>query len=187
MAVSWQPSDDKPACANYTVQLLGKLAETWDRDAIVQGQRTFSGREARSLILRFAEALANNGVGEGDGVALFIANSPEALLLMLAVHFIGGRLVFVPPGPGNPELAAFIADADVKMLVFDPVLGERPARMAEGVGVPGVFSLGPCDGVPDFLAQVGEETGWAPEDACRRRRRLHPLLHRGEPPGARSW
>jgi fatty-acyl-CoA synthase len=165
MAVSRQPSDDKPVSTNYTVQLLEKLAETGDRDAIVQGQRRFSGREARSLVLRFAEALANNGVGEGDGIALFIANSPEALLLTLAIHFIGGRLVFVPPEPGNPELGAFIAHADVKMLIFDPVLGERAARMAEGARVPGVFSLGPCDGVPDFLDQVGEETDWAPEDA----------------------
>jgi fatty-acyl-CoA synthase len=150
---------------NYTMQVLGKLAETGDRDAIVQGRRRISGREARSLILRFAEALADNGVGEGDGVALFIVNSPEALLLKLAVHFIGGRLVFVPPEPGNPELGAFIAQADVKMLIFDPVLGERAARMAESAEVPGVFSLGPFDGVPDFLAQVGKQTGWASEDA----------------------
>jgi fatty-acyl-CoA synthase len=166
MAVSRQLSDDKSVSTNYTVQLLDKLAETGDRDAIVQGQRRISGREARSLILRFAEALADNGVGEGDGIALFIANSPEALLLKLAVHFIGGRLVFVPPEPGNPELGAFVAQADVKMLIFDPALGGRAARMAEGVRVPGVFSLGPSDEAPDFLAQVGEQTGWAPEDAC---------------------
>jgi fatty-acyl-CoA synthase len=105
-------------------------------------------------------------VGEGDGVALFIVNSPEALLLKLAVHFLGGRLVFVPPEPGNPELGAFIARADVKMLIFDPVLGERAARMAEDARVAGVFSLGPCDGVPDFLAQVGEQTDWAPQHAA---------------------
>jgi fatty-acyl-CoA synthase len=165
MAVSRQRSDDKPVSTNYTVQVLEKLAETGDRDAIVQGQRRISGREARSLVLRFAEALADNGVGEGDGVALFIVNSPQALLLKLAVHFLGGRLVFVSPEPGNPELGAFIAHADVKMLIFDPVLGERAARMAEGARVPGVFSLGPCDGVPDFLAQVGGQTSWAPEDA----------------------
>jgi fatty-acyl-CoA synthase len=165
MAVSRQSSDDKSVSTNYTVHLLEKLAETGDRDAVVQGRRRISGRESRSLILRFAEALANNGVGEGDGIALFIANSPEALLLKLAVHFIGARLVFVPPEPGNPELEAFIAQADVKMLIFDPALGDRPARMAGAVQVPSVFSLGPCDGVPDFLDVVGEQTGWGPADA----------------------
>jgi fatty-acyl-CoA synthase len=165
MAVSRQASDDKSVSTNYTVQLLEKLAETGDREAIVQGRRKISGREARSLILRFAQALAEHGVGEGDGVALFIMNSPEALLLKLAVHFLGGRLVFVPPEPGNPELAAFIARADVKMLIFDPVLGGRAARMAEDARVPEVFSLGPCDGVPDFLDSVNDQTSWSPEGA----------------------
>jgi fatty-acyl-CoA synthase len=165
MAVSRQPSEGTSVRSNYTVQVLEKLAETGDRDAIVQGRWRISGREARSLILRFAEALADHGVGEGDGVALFIVNSPEALLLKLAVHFLGGRLVFVPPEPGNPELGVFIAQADVKMLIFDPVLGERAARVADDARVPAVFGLGPCQGVPDFLAQVGELTSWGPEDA----------------------
>ena len=186
MAVSRQRSAGKSVSTNYTVHVLEKLAETGDRDAIVQGQRRISGRQARSLILRFAQSLADHGVGEGDGVALFIVNSPEALLLMLAVHFIGGRLVFVPPEPGNPELGAFVARADVKMLIFDPVLGGRPARMAEGVRVPGVFSLGPSDEAPDFLAQVGEQTGWAPEDACDGAA-VCTLMYTGGPPGARSW
>lgn len=76
-------------------------------------------------------------MGEGDGVALFIANSPEALLLKLAVHFIGGRLVFVPPEPGNPELGAFIAQAHV-YLVPDggtrPDLGEIRRLVAQALG-----------------------------------------------------
>ena len=42
MAVSRQPSDGTSARTNYTVQLLGKLAGTGDRDATVQGQRSLS-------------------------------------------------------------------------------------------------------------------------------------------------
>ena len=37
MAVSRQPSGNKPVSTNYTVELLEKLVETGDRDAIVQG------------------------------------------------------------------------------------------------------------------------------------------------------
>lgn len=166
MAVLRQPSDGESVSTNYTVQSLGKLAEAGDRDAIVQGQRRISGREARSLILRYARALADTGVGEGDGIALFIANSPEALLLTIAVHFVGGRLVFVPPEPGNPELGAFIAHADVKMLIFDPVLGDRAAQLAEDAQVPAVFSLGESSGAPNFLDEAGRPGGLAPGDAA---------------------
>jgi fatty-acyl-CoA synthase len=165
MAGSRQMSHDESASTNYTVQLLEKLAESGNRDAIVHGERRISGLEARSLILRYARALADHGVGEGDGVALFIVNTPEALLLKIAVHFVGGRLVFVPPEPGNSELGAFIAHADVKMFVFDPVLGDRVAQMAEAVRVPAVLSLGESASAPNFLDEVGGQAGWTEEDA----------------------
>jgi hypothetical protein len=45
MDVSRQRSDDKSMSTNYTMQVLGKLAEAGDRDAIVQGCRRISGRE----------------------------------------------------------------------------------------------------------------------------------------------
>ena len=37
MAVSRQPSEGKSVRSNYTVQVLEKLAETGDRDAVIQG------------------------------------------------------------------------------------------------------------------------------------------------------
>jgi fatty-acyl-CoA synthase len=148
---------------NYTVQLLEQLAARGARDAIVSGERRISGREAHDLVLRYAGALTENGVGEGDGVALFIVNTPEALLLTLAVHFLGGRLVFVPPEPGNSELGSFIERAGVRLLVFDPVFAERAAQLAVETRV-AMFSLGQADGAPDFLNEAGPLTELAPED-----------------------
>lgn len=165
MAVSRQTADDQSESTNYTLQILEKLAEAGNRDAIVHGQRRISGLEARSMVLRFAQALSENGLGEGDGVALFIANSPESLLIKVAVHFLGGRVVFVPPEPGNTELGAFIAHADVKMLIFDPVYGGRVAKLANDVRVPAVFSLGECDGTPNFLGEVAPRINLSPLDA----------------------
>ncbi len=63
-------------------------------------------------------------------------NSPEALLLHLVVHFAGCRLAFVLPEPGNGELEALIQRADVKMLLFDLVLEERPHRVAGRIDIP---------------------------------------------------
>ncbi|MGH3171158.1 MAG: AMP-binding protein [Trebonia sp.] len=150
---------------NYTIRLLDRLAAGGERDAIVQGKRRISGLEARSVILRFAATLSENGMAEGDGIALFVVNSPEALLLKIAIHFLGCRLVFVPPEPGNSELTAYLARADVKMLIFDTALGQRAAELARDVQGPAVFSLGEFDGAPDFLSAASERTELVPQGA----------------------
>jgi fatty-acyl-CoA synthase len=116
---------------NYTVDVLERLKATGSRDAIVAGARRISGTEAFGA-LRFAAALREARLTDGDGVALFVQNSPEALLLKLAVHFAGCRLVFVPPEPGNSELEAFIQRAGVKALLVDPVFEERTRRINRG-------------------------------------------------------
>ena len=161
VAVSRQTTSED----NYTEQLLGKLAARGERDAIVYEERRISGREARELVLRYAGALTDLGVDQGDGVALFSVNTPETLLLTLAVHFLGGRLVFVPPEPGNRELGSFIERADIKLLILDPVFTGRAAQLAEETKVV-TYSLGPADGAPDFLAAVNPLTELAPEDAA---------------------
>ena len=150
---------------NYSGRLLEKLAARGDRDTIVYGERRISGREARELVLRYAGALIDLGVDEGDGVALFTVNTPESLLLTLAVHFLGGRLVFVPPEPGNGELGSFIDRADVKLLIFDRIFMGRAAQLARETQV-AANSLGPADGAPDFLARVGLLSELAPEDVA---------------------
>ena len=150
---------------NYTGQLLEKLAGRGERDAIVFGERRISGRSAHDLVLRYAGALTELGVDEGGGVALFTVNTPESLLLTLAVHFLGGPLVFVPPEPGNGELGSFIERAGAKLLIFDPVFTARAAELAEETQVV-TYSLGPADGAPDFLATVGPLSELAPEDVA---------------------
>lgn len=77
-------------------------------------------------------------------MALFVQNSPEALLLKLAVHFAGCRLVFVPPEPGNSELEAFIQRAGVKALLF-AVFEKRIRRITDKVDIPHVFSKASTD------------------------------------------
>lgn len=137
---------------NYTIELLERLAGRGRRDAIVAGARRISGAEAVETVLRFAAALRGCGVRAGDGVALFVENSPEAVLLQVAVHFVGARLVFVPPEPGNGELEALVRLAEVKVLLFDPDFDERTRRIVAGTGIPYVFSVGPSAGATDFVA-----------------------------------
>lgn len=137
---------------NYTVDVLERLKATGSRDAIVAGARRISGTEAFGTVLRFAAARREARLKDGDGVALFVQNSPEALLLKLAVHFAGCRPVFVSPEPGNSELEAFIQRAGVKALLFDPVFEERTRRINRGRESAEVHSNGMSCG---FATEIG--------------------------------
>jgi fatty-acyl-CoA synthase len=130
---------------NYTVRLLERLKATGSREAVVAGDRRISGTEALGAVLRHAAVLRDMGLREGDGVALFARNSPEAVLVSLAVHFAGLRLVFVPAEPGPGELEAYVRRAEASAFLYDPVLEDRARVTARWAGVPHVLSLGPPD------------------------------------------
>ncbi|NMO55515.1 AMP-binding protein [Actinoplanes sp. TBRC 11911] len=146
---------------NYTVEVLRRLRAAGDSEAVVFEHRRISGTEAVRTILRFAEALRAMGLGEGEGVALFTENTPEALFLMLAIHYLGLRLVFVPPERGDAELAAFVRRAQVEMLLVDPAFRERAERMA----VQRVYDIG-----PGFLRTAADRTDLTIDDAAASRR-----------------
>jgi fatty-acyl-CoA synthase len=150
---------------NYTVRILQRLSAKGDADAIVAAERHISGSEAVALILRFAAALRGSGLAAEDGVALFAQNSPEAVLLQLAIHFIGCRLVFVPPDPGNGELEGLIQRARAETLLFDPALEERAWRIAERTRVRQVFAIGPSSIAPDFLTLASGVAGLSLDEA----------------------
>jgi fatty-acyl-CoA synthase len=180
-----------PIVENYTVAVLERLRATGAREAVVgesQAQRAgdtlrLTGEQAHDTVLRYAAALRESGLGPGDGVALFVENSPEAMLLMLAVHFTGGRLVFVPPEPGNGELEAFLRRAEISALFFDPVFEERTRRITEQLDVPRVFAIGASTLAPDFLAASADSPALKPDEAADGSH-LATLLYTGGTTGA---
>lgn len=154
---------------NYAVMLLERLEQRGHREAIVAGSRRISGTDALDMVLRFVAVLRDNGLREGDGVALFAENSPESALLPLAVHFAGCRLIFVPPEPGTGELRALLRNSDAKMLLFDPVYEERTAQITAGVDIPHVLGLGPSSIAADFVAAASGREGVGLHEAADER------------------
>jgi fatty-acyl-CoA synthase len=169
---------DRVKTRNYTADVLERLKMRGSRDAVIAGGRRISGTEAHDTVLRFAAALRDAGLKDGDGVALFVRNSAEALLLKLAVHFAGCRLVFVPPEPGNGELEAFIRHADVTALFFDPAFEDRTRRITGQVAIPYVFCIGASSTAPDFLDVARDLEGPAPYNAADGRH-IATLLYTG--------
>jgi propionyl-CoA synthetase len=84
---------------------------------VTQSKRTFTYRELRDEVARFAGALSNCGVVKGDRVVVYMPMVPEALIAMLACARIGAIHSVVFGGFAAKELATRITDAKPKVIV----------------------------------------------------------------------
>jgi propionyl-CoA synthetase len=78
---------------------------------------TFTYRELRDAVARFAGALAAQGVGHGDRVIVYMPMVPEAVIAMLACARLGAVHSVVFGGFAAHELASRIEDAKPKAVV----------------------------------------------------------------------
>jgi propionyl-CoA synthetase len=92
--------------------------------------RTFSYRELRDEVARFAGALAAQGVEHGDRVIVYMPMVPEAVIAMLACARIGAIHSVVFGGFAANELATRIEDAKPKVIV-SASCGIEPGRLVE--------------------------------------------------------
>ncbi|MGW7413022.1 AMP-binding protein [Streptomyces sp. NPDC054863] len=130
----------------YVDHILDHWHEDEDAEALVQGAQRLTRGEARRRLFRLGHALRGQGLAPGDGVGLFLANRLDSVLVQLAVHLIGCRVVFLPPEPGPGELAALVEQSRARAVVTDPLFAQRAADAAgRSVHAPVLLSLGPCE------------------------------------------
>jgi len=79
--------------------------------------KTFTYRELRDTVARFAGALAQQGVAKGDRVVIYMPMVPEAAIAMLACARLGAVHSVVFGGFASHELAVRIDDAKPKVIV----------------------------------------------------------------------
>ncbi len=90
-------------------------------------QQTYTYRELRDRVARFAGALRAQGVAKGDRVVIYMPMVPEAAIAMLACARIGAIHSVVFGGFAAPELAKRIDDAQ-PVLVVSASCGIEPGR-----------------------------------------------------------
>lgn len=81
--------------------------------------RTFTYRDLDATSNRMANALRAQGVGKGVHVAVLMENSPEQLLLFLALGKLGAVSVPINTAARGMQLGHFLALSDAVMLVVD--------------------------------------------------------------------
>ena len=90
--------------------------------------RRFTYRELRDAVMRVAGALRTLGVSKGDRVLIFMPNTPEAVMTMLASARLGAVHSVVFGGFASRELAVRIDDAKPKVIVWASC-GVEPGRV----------------------------------------------------------
>ncbi|MBJ3811701.1 AMP-binding protein [Streptomyces flavofungini] len=149
----------------YVDRILEHWYEDESAEALVQGAQRLTRGEARRRLFRLGHALRGQGLAPGDGVGLFLANRVDSVLVQLAVHLIGCRVVFLPPEPGPGELAALVEQSRARAVVTDPLFARRAADAAgSSVHAPVLLSLGPCEEPSaDLLALAADCPAERPE------------------------
>jgi propionyl-CoA synthetase len=90
--------------------------------------RTYTYRALLDEVARFAGALVESGVGQGDRVVIYMPMVPEAVVAMLACARIGAVHSVVFGGFASHELAARIDHATPKLIV-SASCGIEPGRV----------------------------------------------------------
>ncbi|MFV8173875.1 long-chain-acyl-CoA synthetase FadD6 [Mycolicibacterium peregrinum] len=105
-----------------------RAAQYADRDFLKFGDERITYREANETVNRYAAVLAAKGVGHGDVVGVMLRNSPDAVLLMLAIVKCGavaGMLNYHQRGKvlahsfGLLDATAVVAESDLIEHVTD--------------------------------------------------------------------
>jgi 3-(methylthio)propionyl---CoA ligase len=103
-----------------------------DHNAVIHGtlRRSYAGLYARTR--RLASALARRGIGRGDTVSVFLANTPAMLEAHYGVPMSGGVLNTLNTRLDAPIIAFSLDHADAKVVIvdreFSKVMKEALAR-----------------------------------------------------------
>jgi propionyl-CoA synthetase len=117
----WFPDGELNTCHNALDRHIA--AGHGDRPALIYDSpvtgtvRTYTYRELRDEVARFAGALRNLGVRRGDRVVLYLPMVPEAVVAMLACARLGAVHSVVFGGFAAHELAVRIDDAKPVVVV----------------------------------------------------------------------
>ena len=128
----WFPGGTLNTCYNaldlHVDRGRGERAALIYDSPVTDTVKTYTYRELRDEVARFAGALVRQGVVQGDRVIVYMPMVPEAVVAMLACARVGAVHSVVFGGFASHELAARIDDAKPKVVV-SASCGIEPGRV----------------------------------------------------------
>jgi propionyl-CoA synthetase len=128
----WYPDGELNTCHNAVDRHVdagrGEQAALIYDSPVTGTGRTYTYRELRDEVARFAGGLRRLGVTKGDRVVIYMAMVPETVIAMLACARLGAVHSVVFGGFGARELAARVDDARPKVIIASSC-GVEPTRI----------------------------------------------------------
>jgi len=113
-----------------------------DEEAVVDGGRRLSYRQLNRRVNRLARALQDQGLDQGDRLALLSYNSLEYIEVIMASAKLGLVLVPLNWRLTAAELTFQLGDSGVKTLIFDPDLRDLAQGILERMSFERLMVLG---------------------------------------------
>ncbi|HEY8369391.1 MAG TPA: AMP-binding protein [Thermodesulfobacteriota bacterium] len=133
---------------------LARSAERFpEKVALVADGRRLTYAELDLAADRFARGLRARGLERGDRVAVYLENTPEAVVALFGALRADGVFMVINPTTKPDKLAFILDDAEARVLVTDgPKLEAARERLASVPGLSAVVVTGPVgsslDGLP---------------------------------------
>jgi long-chain acyl-CoA synthetase len=121
-------------------EFIERSVQRWpDRTAVVYYGSKWSYARFWQESERVAAALAREGVGPGDRVALYMPNCPAYPIALFAILRLGATVVQVSPLYLGQDLTRLLQDASPKALVTLEILYPNLAKVRADYAIPTVF------------------------------------------------
>lgn len=111
--------------------LRSRAADMGDRPAVIFQDEPVTYGELEARVTRFANALADLGVGRDDKVAVMLNNCPEFIVTFFACSCLGAVAVPVNIFYKERELEFLLRDSDSVALVANPAFAEFFSKIEE--------------------------------------------------------
>ncbi|MEV2279489.1 amino acid adenylation domain-containing protein, partial [Nocardiopsis sp. NPDC049922] len=129
-----------PECLHGLVEAQADCSP--EATAIVFGDRSLTYGEVEASANRLAAHLAEQGVGRGDVIGLYVERSPEMVVGLLAVLKAGAAYLPLDPTQPRVRLQYMLDDADVGLVLTQERLAGRLGKGVRSLAVDSVDMTG---------------------------------------------
>src|SRR4030042_5029281 len=138
------------------------------KPAIIYLGEKFSYSKLRDLVLRFATALSDLGVGVNDKVMIYIANSPQLLIAYFGTQEIGAIPVPVSPVYTPFELEYLINDSGAETIICQDTNFRYVKEVFEKTNLSRIIVTNLVDLLPWWKRMIGRVFDKVPKGVVRK-------------------